>query len=405
MTIAAAYPAVRKAETNEADVHIGVEADSTSNESSEWVYLLAGWLADKYPTHTAIYHSWNATTAEWNAPESLSTGTGEFTMHLWNMSVSGKHWHYFQQHEAMKALPLDLLLVSLGHNDGSPLGRRQLYWGKQLNHLEDVLAFWHCPIILVSQNPQRDHDRQQHRAQWNAELAAMRGFGHIDVCSAFLAVAGWQTLLLSGDGIHPSTAGQQVWSDTVKAAFDNFDPNDQPGTQPPSSFFAYSPNLLTNGFFDDLTSGIPQGWTAFNVAGAQVSGEHGNQALELTSVLNSSGQPAQGYLHQTIPGTALGPYRGQTVYLAARTRKQTGASQNAGRVGINTGGSDGYLERTTTSDIGGDVWHWIGFPYDVPSTASNLQVRLYADTSASAGTKAVYDRVGLFHDVYPHDTI
>lgn len=69
------------------DVNILVIGDSTSNETSEWVYLFfSGAIA---PTHSIVYHLWDDVAVAYASPVTLSTGSGAHTIHVWNASVSG----------------------------------------------------------------------------------------------------------------------------------------------------------------------------------------------------------------------------------------------------------------------------------------------------------------------------
>ena len=83
--------------------------------------------------------------------------------------------------------------------------------------------------------------------QDHAALAAMCGYGFIDVWQAFWDTGDPNSLLV--DGIHGNNAGYELFATVVNRAF-TYMPGAAFPTQPRSSFSAPSQNLLTNGALD-----------------------------------------------------------------------------------------------------------------------------------------------------------
>jgi hypothetical protein len=52
-----------------------VLGDSTGNEPTEWVYLLAQWLGTQYPRYAVRHRLWNDSTQTYDAPTVVSAGT------------------------------------------------------------------------------------------------------------------------------------------------------------------------------------------------------------------------------------------------------------------------------------------------------------------------------------------
>jgi len=115
-----------------------------------------------------------------------------------------------------------LALVCTGHNE-SAIG---LPWKSTYNtFVASVAAKTLCPVVAVSQNPRTapsdtktiDIHRQRFGdlAAW-AQYGSGRGF--LNAYQAFIDDGRAMSLLVSGDGIHPTAAGSQLWADTLTAA-------------------------------------------------------------------------------------------------------------------------------------------------------------------------------------------
>jgi len=56
-------------------VSILVQGDSTGNDENEWPYLIAQWLAAKFPAYSFNYRRWNDTNQNYDSPERFSIGS------------------------------------------------------------------------------------------------------------------------------------------------------------------------------------------------------------------------------------------------------------------------------------------------------------------------------------------
>ena len=60
---------------NDRPATVIVMGDSTGNDTTEWVYLLATWFASKFPAFTVDHRLWDVTAQGWGALTRLQTGT------------------------------------------------------------------------------------------------------------------------------------------------------------------------------------------------------------------------------------------------------------------------------------------------------------------------------------------
>lgn len=78
-TEARAFTAIKRA-LEDADGHrsvaLQVLSDSTANDSTDWVRVLAGQIAAEYPAWTVAYRLWDDTSSMYAAPTIVQTGTG-----------------------------------------------------------------------------------------------------------------------------------------------------------------------------------------------------------------------------------------------------------------------------------------------------------------------------------------
>ena len=215
------------------NVHITVLSDSTAVGSTTWPYLLAQGIAAVQPAYTVLHNQWNDTTQLYDAATTIQIGTGTanaggpYTLNVWNAAKAGANYSYFTARLLGSATLFngytpDLVLVSLGHNDG---GRNTDYRNvlfSVFRMLQNILGG--APILAaVTQNPQNPAGTASSAAIAAAHLqrmgevrrlAAAENLGLIDATQAFLADPSYLTWI-NADGIHPLTAGQNAWAAEV----------------------------------------------------------------------------------------------------------------------------------------------------------------------------------------------
>lgn len=178
-----------------------VLTDSTGDGFDEWVHLWAedeGLPIANWSTSTeSRYNGVTESTRVWSAgmPESDATYPTERWDALW------------------PAQDPDLVLVSYGHANDSAEEATEALETLREDLVERVPD---APIVIVLQNPSADDanaDVREGIAAWADEA----GLPTIDVAQAF-ADSGYYEADLRLDSFHPSTAGSELWAQTVADA-------------------------------------------------------------------------------------------------------------------------------------------------------------------------------------------
>lgn len=367
--------------------------DSTGNETTEWVYLTAQALAAQYPAYTVIYHLWDPTggaaydTGSAGTPITIQTGTGANTLNVWNCSVAGTGTTYVRGTRwaaAVQATNPDWVTVNYGHNEGtSAAGSTPDSWRMQMLALTESLseAFPLTPLTLILQNPRGDGTPdQERRARAYREIAALRGYGIIDVQSVFLAQPSLSALI-SGDNVHPNGTGSRLWADEVIRCL-TYSPQARPRYQGPSLLAIPARNLLVNGDFASFASPptLPS-WTATNCSPAKDTRAGWFETANGWSVRLQASSAAQTYIFQDIPAGLLDAVKGRYVTFTARLKVASGQPTTAGRVQIQD--SAGNISSNSSADLR-DGFHWVAVARQIDAAATFVRARIYADSGTSA---------------------
>lgn len=194
---------------------ITVLGDSTGNQPTEWVGLIAQRIADEYG-RVVTMHNWSPDANRYVSDTVF--GTAGAPVVIWNGSAAGKTAQYsIEWFSTLSPEASNLTIINHGHN--SPLAASDGI--KQLTDM--AYAEGTDEVAIVLQNPRAD---KPDRAALEAETFKQIGqrFGDptsptdvIDVFSAFPTDDSLRDLL-EQDGIHPNQAGQQLWADTVASA-------------------------------------------------------------------------------------------------------------------------------------------------------------------------------------------
>lgn len=194
--------------------------DSTGNETFEWVYLTAQWLAAKYPAYTVTHRLWNDTNQNYDAATTIQTGTGSKTLAIYNASTPGKYSDYSLPILAAQ-IPVTphAVIISYGYNSTATTARTAQY--PLVRAIRESFPF--AAIVVTAQasriSSDSDYANNLLRQQSNIDLAASEGLGLINVLQAFLDNPTYAADWLQGDGLHPNTAGMLVWRDEVIKQF------------------------------------------------------------------------------------------------------------------------------------------------------------------------------------------
>ncbi|MCK9629451.1 MAG: SGNH/GDSL hydrolase family protein [Bacteroidales bacterium] len=202
---------------------IAVFGDSTSDQTTEWPYLLGRSLGRyRWPAKAISYQHYNRYAHGWSGETSIQSGV-DAPLRILNASCGGWSAATFSQEIRERGLSHllsetpDLILVSLGHNS---IGIGTAY-KVQLQAFLDLLP--NVPIVLVTQNPQRpdwqvgEATNQRRRMESVRELVRERGYGLIDPGDVFTSrtLNGDWSWLNPGEYVHPNGEGERLWASIV----------------------------------------------------------------------------------------------------------------------------------------------------------------------------------------------
>lgn len=410
-TYAASQRIMKKLEHDSADANLVVCSDSTAAYTTTWPYKLGVALAARYPAWTVVYTPWDDGSMDWDTPVELQSGSGDHTLTIWNASVSGNPMSYFLPYipEMVSDQDPDLVLISLGHNDYAVEARRPGCWRDQMLALtQDIAAHApHAGITLIAQNKRTgnsDYELSQvlrhDEYQW---VAQARGYGYIDVWQAFMDTGDPDAYL--SDGLHPNTAGQTLFTDTVLKAFEYRPWQDLPA-QLPSSFLEGAVNLLPNGSFATFASPPTlTDWTASNCTLAKNSTNY--ESSNAYSVRMTASSAASSHItSDTAARLKMGKNcRGYWVTFAARIRIATASGTLNAALQLVSDGTDAVSTFTAFNLGDYDRFCWMVLSKYVPSDATYLAPYIYASTSSNASADVSVDRAILVRGLLPRDLL
>ena len=214
---------IAKMDAELADLTALVLADSTSNETTEWLYLLLVRIGQDYPEWTIKWRVFiDGSPGAYDPLVTIQTGTGARTLTVYNCSVPGMGYNYVDTRytTVISTIPEpDLTIISYGYNSTTTS-----YYGQDLHAVEMVTGYWpRTEVFVVAQPPKgvADGDAANHalRSASVRKLAADEGYGLIDAYMAFTDYTGAMSDLIGGDNIHPTAAGHQLWCDEAYKSF------------------------------------------------------------------------------------------------------------------------------------------------------------------------------------------
>lgn len=411
------------------DAAILVISDSTAAITTRWVYVSAGQIAVMFPAWTVVYHLWDPTggaaydTGTAGTPTTIQTGSGSRTLHIWNMSVTGKQTSYCLAGRyalGIQATNPDLIIVSHGKNEQNPTGdletNRALWRGQMLALTERVTyTFPTAGLLITLQHRNVADNLMALRNRVYEEVAAMRGFGIVPVYDAFEAT-GHPNDFIRPDGIHPTDAtdpaapppgpgqttpardGIALWVLTLMRGF-TYQVTGKISSQDESALVQIAEQKCPNGNFAAFTSAVPDSWTANNCTTSKDVRAGWFESTNGYAVRIQASSAAASFIDQFIPNGTL--YIGRVVTLRVRARVAAGTLTTATglRVGLADGVSTSALSYTKTDAVDG-FFDTIVSLRMAPS-ATYLRVLIYADTAANGTADITVDSVHLTSGLLP----
>lgn len=379
------------------NVNVLVLGDSTGDETTEWVYLLAQWLGTQYTTHTIKYSKYDAGGNSWPALSTVVSSAGTYNINIYNGSqggyqtatiMGGGRWNVMTNPTGLS--DIDLVIVSLGHNESQV---REFFDLTYTAFMEQVTAALpRAGVMCIAQNASLADSFQSMRRDVIAGLCNKRGFTFVDVWAAFAAVGNGASYY--ADNVHPSADGEALWASEVQKYFAS---NAVPVAQTPSSLIVGPRNLLTaTQAALTVTLGSPNtldGWTnnsSANVAAGRdaTTYETGSYSLKLESLSST----AQYFFTDLAEWQRL---KGMPVTFAVRAYKPSGVGLSfaACYLVINDGvGSTGTVYGTTADENG---WRWFMVRRRISTSATRVRLLMYPDSPGGVGKYVLVDRASL----------
>ena len=400
---------IRKLDRGVSNAGILVISDSTGNQTNEWPYLVAQWLAGRYPAYTVLVRFWDETgELDYQAATTLQVGTGTRTLSVWIAGKAGGIPGYFlgaRFDAAIRATSPDVVFLSHGHNMGDPLASESGRFGIRNGYLActESVAKVHpfAAIVLLSQNPTTMAGRENWQAEkanilW--EIAGNRDYGVIDVHEAFIQTPDWSTVLLSGDGVHPNEAGSQLWADTVIAAME-----DARGATParitPTPLVLPARNYIKNHDFSDWDGATPANWTVSAAASVEKDTTHYETGTQAAKVVGTATTGAA-YIEAAVTGGDARELRGEWITVAVRVREPASNTQTV-RVQVLDSTGTAKQRLTDTAQTAVDGFQWLFTNKRIDAGATGVYVRLNCRTTGAALVDATFDRVYLVKGLLP----
>jgi hypothetical protein len=376
------------------DATILAIGDSTGNGADEWIYLFAADLADKYPTHSVIYHLYDAGAVgganAWGSPVSVSTGSTAAELHIWNASVATTNPTYLlgaRKAVAIDSVTPDMIIWNHGQNTTSftdEVKRDCFFMG-----FENVrLSHPGVPAVVMLQNPRRDDDLMASVISTVREICDLYGdVTYIEGYNRFIAAgkpAGWYT-----DEIHPNATGSAELAAAAIAVFVSSGRVSRPVEQ---AFLAtLGSNLLPNGDFSAWPGALPTSWSSANSATATKELTIKPVGAAYSALIEGTTAQAGIFAAPSSPG-------GKTVTLAALVFVPTGSALGVGRQRIS---EDGLTEFSYGGLIPQGGWFWSIMSFTFTAAPTTARAFALCDTSANAGSKAYFAQMSLVEGIVP----
>lgn len=236
----------------------GVPQDFTGNQ--RWVYLLGQWLGQQFPAYTVIFKQWNDTNQSYDADRTIQTGTGSLTFTIYNGAVTGTSYNYIltgtmTRPNLMFPVAPTEIITSYGYNSNvTTAGAYRAPYLALTSFLRRM--FPNTPLIAMGQAPMASTNTEAAHHLLRQEdiraLAGAEGYGFIDVTQRFLDLGSYDSYINSGDLVHPTAAGSQIWLAEIQQFFGIGSQRALPTATPPLAVF----RPLAAKIFDAL-SGSP----------------------------------------------------------------------------------------------------------------------------------------------------
>lgn len=375
---------------NAADIPILVVGDSTGDNTTEWPYLFAQKMY--VPTHTVTFRFWNDGAGSYDAPVTLSRGTGPRSIHFYNASVGGSRGQYFLGAKfaaAIAAVAAKAIIFNFGINSNAA-GSDLLMRGELVSAIAQIHKQHPTARLFgIKQNPNRDSTIMTALvAQWDVVAGLLPGLTLVNVHQAFLDLGKPGTLYT--DAIHPNAAGSAVYVSMFQAAW-------YAGVKTAATPWLNTAgaNLITNYDFSAwVPPALPTNWTepvATLTEDKELTIKHAGESFSVK--LFDNGAVAFTRLSNFLSAAERDAIRGQTITIWTWVYIPIGMPQGAGRLSFAYAsvGSGALSATTRTETQGQGGWRLLCLPgIVIPADATTPNVVLYYDSGVPSVADNVY---------------
>lgn len=414
-TLNALSPLKAALEANNRSASALIWGDSTTVGNARIARPFAVDRAAEYPTHTVLYYPPNGS-GGYQAPETIQTGSGPHTLHVYNASVSGSRLQNFMG-GAFPATFLtpgrqwDAVIINHGKNHYNGLVRAQLQ-GEFLAAIAELqlkldLAGLDQPgIVVIDQYPDRDSTGLDLASTcWQDIVANAPQISRIDLKNGavyesadyVVDVAPYPHLT---DAAYAAKIRPQIeafWAGTQAGAWS---PEPVWLKQTAQSALDTDAGLKVGQFNADGDTGVPgaidgasapTGWSLISsIAFSKDTVNKFGANTRSQKMLAVSGAAPR--MQRAITSSRRGALAGGNAVFTALKRVETGAVSTVGRIMANVDGTGGMGSRSSRAQtVGQGDWmvECVG-PFSVPADAATATFTLYADSASSPDTtKAV----------------
>lgn len=390
---------LNKMRVDSGDACLLIVGDSTGNESTEWVYLYAEWLAEQFPAYTVDYYLWDTGTNNYAAPVELQSGLGPNTLSVYNASIAGSKPNRFAGTDFPTAIidipRVDLFILNHGHNLIIGSARDQ-YFFRTPEFLEFIASVTQihegCGMAMMAQNPRRDDNDYAVIYETILDAAALI---NADLANGYVKfIEAEKSPDLYTDNTHPNAAGQQLLLCAMQEV--SFYGCPSPALSPINNSGS---TIYEVDFSSYAGGGAPSGWSLLSATADLETTivETAGKSVKLSSVTGSVA-----LMQYALLGSQLAQVKNKWITLTARLYIDPASSGQPGLVGIWT------PTETTNNTLGvkeKGAWYWHCISYFVPSDASDVRLRVYANglSSTPSGQVCYVDRVILSTGRLPRD--
>ena len=399
---------------------IFVNSDSTGNDSNEWVYYFAEWLASNYPAYTVRYRVWSDISNVYLSPVNINTGTTSYFIDIWNFAVGGSTpFHCLNVNRKTKGLieiinttiysdvsPIvDLCIINHGHNVNSPYANDNALRYALFTE-EFILLHPYCNSFLsIRQNPNRDDYLNSNKIQWAIDWAKRKNFCIANVWDKFVSLN--KAPYLYADNIHPSIGlgtedsptGTRLFLKAVteqlsKKANFNYTSFDSYLNSAKYSF-VFNPYLT----HDNGDNATPSGFITVGGSASKDTSVFIDPKKGYSTKMVANGGTAC-YLEYTAPASVLNYLKGKNIIASVLLKTDEELTVNTyGRAILITDGMGGDLGFVQLNGS----WNWRFTTIRVNPNAVYIKIRIYVDSANTviAGKSINIDKVILSEGIIP----